>query len=91
MERIGQVAYKMDLLPTSRVHLVFQLSQHKLCASPGTQVSSTFSFIDALFQVLVWVLCWRVSHGNHTVTQGLIRWSGVPKKQATWENLDALK
>jgi hypothetical protein len=91
VDRIGQVAYKLDLPAASKVHPVFHVSQLKPCVGPGVQVSSSLPPASALFQVPVAVLQQRVlRRGHRTVVQGLVQWSGTTADQATWENLDAL-
>jgi hypothetical protein len=92
LERIGQVAYKLQLPESSRVHPVFHVSQLKPCVGPGTQVTQTLPAADALFQVPIQVLHQRVrQRGHRTVTQVLVQWSGTDEAQATWEDLERLK
>jgi hypothetical protein len=92
LERIGAVAYKLDLPEHSRVHPVFHVSQLKQCLGPGQQVQTQFSFTDHVFQVPERVLQQRVrQRGLRTVAQALIKWSGAPAGDATWEDLEALK
>jgi hypothetical protein len=91
VDRIGQVAYKLDLPAASKVHPVFHVSQLKPCVGPGVQVSSSLPPASALFQVPVAILQQRVlQRGHRTIVQGLVQWSGTTADQATWENLDAL-
>jgi hypothetical protein len=92
LERIGAVAYKLDLPEHSRVHPVFHVSQLKQCLGPGQQVQTQFSFTDHVFQMPERVLQQRVhQRGLRTVAQVLIKWSGAPAGDATWEDLEALK
>jgi hypothetical protein len=92
LEHIGEVAYKLDLPEHSRVHPVFHVSQLKQCLGPGQQVQTQFSFTDNVFQVPGCILQQRVrQHGLRTVTQVLIKWSGAPAGDATWEDMEALK
>jgi hypothetical protein len=90
--RVGQVAYKLDLPSTSRVHPVFHVSQLKPCVGPGTLVSANLPPAEDVFQIPVQVLRRRVVQQAHrTIAQGLIQWSGMPEDQATWEALDELR
>lgn len=92
LERIGEVAYKLGLPASSRVHPVFHVSQLKQCLGPGQQVVSQLPPADNLFQVPVRVLQRRVrQEGLRTVVQVLVQWSGCSEEMATWEDLEALR
>lgn len=92
LERIGAVAYKLDLPPASRVHPVFHVSQLKLCIGPRTLVSPTLPAPDAMFKVPAQVLHRRVrQRGNRSFTQVLVQWSSEMASDATWENLEQLR
>lgn len=92
LERIGQVAYKLDLPPSSKVHPVFHVSQLKPCVRPHQQVTSQLPPPNAAFQVPVQVLQSRIRNKVHrTVAQVLVQWSGMPESAATWEDREALQ
>lgn len=88
LERIGQVAYRLELPASSKVHPVFHVSQLKLCIGQNTQVSQMLPSSDELFQVpesiLQQHLCRR---GRRTITQALIKWSGG----IAWGDLEPLR
>lgn len=92
LERIGQVAYKLDLAPSSKVHPVFHVSQLKPCVRPHQQVKSRLPPPDAAFQVPMLVLQSRVRNkGHRTVAQVLVQWSGMSASEVTWEDRKTLK
>jgi hypothetical protein len=90
--RIGQVAYKLELPATSRVHPVFHVSQLKQCLGPGQQVLPHLPPADSMFQVPVRVLqrCIR-QQDLCTVVQVLVQWSGWPESLVTWEDLETMR
>lgn len=92
LERIGEVAYKLNLPSSSRVHPVFHVSQLKQCLGPGQQVVSQLPPADTLLQVPVRVLQRRVRQvGLRTVVQVLVQWSGCTEEMSTWEDLESLR
>jgi hypothetical protein len=92
LERVGQVAYKLELPSTSKIHPVFHVSQLKQCIGPTQQVSPVLPPPDALFQIPVRILQQRVRQkGIRTVAQARVQWSGGTEDQATWEDMDALR
>lgn len=91
LERVGEVAYKLELPASSRVHLVFHVSQLRPCLGSKQQVSPQLPQTDAYFQVPVRVLQRHVKQrGLKTVAQGLVQWSGVGEEAATWKDMEAL-
>jgi len=88
-QRIGKVAYKLDLPSDSKIHPVVHVSQLKKHIAPHLQVSSdltVFPDADSPQDVPIAVLDSRlVHHGSSTATHLLIQWSGLPSTLATWE------
>lgn len=92
VERIGEVAYKLDLPLASRVHPVFHVSQLKPCVGPGQQVISQLPAADSVFQVPIRVLHHRLQQqGHRQVKQVLVQWSGCSEELATWEDFESLQ
>jgi hypothetical protein len=91
IEKVGSVAYKLQLPSTSAIYLVFHVSQLK-AAIPVTHTADQLqNTIDGL-QVPQQVLQKRVaSSGSEVRLQALIQWSGLPARLATWEDVEALR
>jgi hypothetical protein len=82
-ERIGSMAYKLDLPPSAAIHPVFHVSQLKRAVGFGVEVSSSHPEMSGL-QVPVKVLQHRlVTHNLITVLQVLVQWSESPPSLAT--------
>lgn len=95
LQRIGDVAYKLDLPESTRIHPVVHVSQLKQAIPPGQNVQplQSLNFIsDELSPVMPsHVLDSRmVKVGAGTIQQLKIAWKGVPVELATWEKADAV-
>jgi hypothetical protein len=90
LERIGAVAYKIELPSSSSIHNVFHVSQLK--ASHGNeQVSPNLPSALTELQVPLRILDHRISPGDHAVKQVLVEWSHMPATLSTWENYEDLR
>lgn len=93
LEKIGNVAYRLDLPANSAVHPVVHVSQLKKSLSANDpKVIPTLPDDKVGLQIPLEVLDQRmVQQGGSIVHQALIRWSHLPVELASWEDLIALK
>lgn len=90
--RVGAVAYRLELPPTSRIHPVFHVSLLKKAVGDAI-VNSTLPASLEVTEDSVWepeaVLDQRtvVRHGT-SISQVLIHWKNKPIEEATWEDRD---
>jgi hypothetical protein len=95
MERIGAVAYRLELPDTTQVHLVFHVSQLKPFVPDHTPVYDSApmtSNLDATAVIPLQVIDRRlVKKGNATVPQVRVIWQGLPATSTTWEDYHVLK
>ncbi|XP_066347818.1 uncharacterized protein [Miscanthus floridulus] len=90
IQRIGKVAYKLDLPEDSRIHPVVHVSQLKKHVPATMTVSDDLSSVGVepikelqphqVLQVRT------ILRGAHSVPQKLIQWTGLPEALATWED-----
>ncbi|XP_024172348.1 uncharacterized protein LOC112178434 [Rosa chinensis] len=88
--RIGQLPYKLALPHQARLHPVFHVSLLKWRIGDMKHVSPTLPPFDESGE-LIWspeaILDMQaVKHKKHQVTQWLIKWTGLPVEDATWES-----
>jgi hypothetical protein len=91
IERIGKVAYKLQLPSSSTVHPVFHVSQLK--HSVGSQnVSSALPDMSIPLQIPEQVLdrC-VITRGGKSIQQVLIHWSATDEALSSWEDEAALR
>jgi hypothetical protein len=89
LQRVGSVAYRLDLPSDSKIHPVVHVSQLKKHIAPHLQVSTDLTVIPDVEidpPTPIVVLDTRmVSRGSSTTTQLLIQWSRFPSTMTTWE------
>ena len=95
LERIGEVAYKIQLPATARIHNVFHVSLLKKkvghnatveATLPDISDSSAFKWVpEEILQIRM------IKHKGAAATQWLIRWLGTSKEEATWEFAEDIK
>ncbi|KAJ1255464.1 hypothetical protein BS78_K215600 [Paspalum vaginatum] len=89
LQKVGAVAYKLELPPTAKMHPVVHVSQLKLQVAPHVQPRMDLDTIctDPLKLLHpVQILDRRlVQKGNSTRSQLLVQWYSLPSTMATWE------
>ncbi|WOG96248.1 hypothetical protein DCAR_0415582 [Daucus carota subsp. sativus] len=91
LEKVGKVAYKLELPASSRIHPVFHISQLKRFigtapVSPNIpdQLSPELELVVEPEEVLA---VRQVHQGNSAHMEVLIKWKGLPTFEATWEDI----
>jgi hypothetical protein len=94
LERIGPVAYHLQLPADSAIHPVFHISQLKAFHQDYTPVYSTLPAVtdlEATTAVPERILERRlVKKGNNVVPQVLLTWTRLPTSSATWEDYNVI-
>ena len=92
MQKVGAVAYKLDLPPASKIYPVFHVSQLKQALRP-TEMVSPESLLLEDFDVVVpgkFLQERLVKKGNKLLKQVQVEWQGVPGELTSWEELHSL-
>lgn len=89
LEKIGMVAYKLNLPSSSRIHNVFHVSQLKKKLGKKHSVQTTLPGVDTdgvINPQPVAILDRRlIKKGNKPATMVLIQWENGKPEEATWE------
>ena len=94
IQRVGEVAYRLDLLVGSSIHLVFHVFCLKAKLGHKT-IPHLLPFVNSqgvlAFETVA--ILQTMSHQLHrrTITQLLVQWQGCSSKDATWEDLLTLQ
>ena len=96
LERVGEVAYRLDLPPTSRLHPVFHVTVlKKRVGDPKLVVNELPVFDDEGRMVIqpkavMRYKSWWKRREKKRVWMVLIQWKGLPMEEATWEDYDEI-
>lgn len=95
IQRIGQVAYKLQLPLTCKLHPVFHVSQLKRAVGQSESSSDIPPQLNTDLELLVepeTLLDVRhVQKGAESHTEALLKWKHLPLFEATWEEVDAIQ
>ena len=95
LERVGSVAYKLDLLEGHMIHPVFHISQLKPFVPDCTPVFETLlvtTDLAAATAVPDKIINRRlVKKGNTSIPQVKVIWTGLHPSTATWEDYHVLR
>jgi hypothetical protein len=95
LERIGSVAYRLQLTEGALIHNVFHISQLKPFSTDYTPVYDSLPQVTDLTvadTVLEAVLDRRlVKKGNTAIPQVKLTWTGLPSTATTWEDYHVVK
>ncbi|CAM8981122.1 unnamed protein product [Rhodiola kirilowii] len=95
LERIGKVAYRVELPANAKVHNVFHISLLKKCHGNQQQATPTWPIdLDSIHpshqpQHIIGLR--HVLKGAKQVTQVLVQWDHQLETDATWEDLTTIK
>ncbi|GJV00617.1 ty3-gypsy retrotransposon protein [Tanacetum coccineum] len=89
LERVGKVAYKLELPTTARIHSVFHISQLKKMKNPTiTRQELPAGLTEDMELILVPDRVEGVREGKSSSKEErevLIKWKDLPTHEATWE------
>lgn len=96
MEKIGPVAYKLELPPSSRIHPVFHISLLKkhngeILPSMTPSLPSTFNDHHSIFKPKEILGRRTVQNGPISTKQVLVQWEYSLPEEAMWEDLTDLE
>jgi hypothetical protein len=90
VERIGKVAYRLELPEASKIHNVFHVLQLREYIPDYTPVFTdlpTVPQLDCIDTEHEAILNRRMmKKGNQAIVQVLIKWMNLPKETAMWED-----
>ena len=94
LAKVGQVAYKLALPESAKIHNVVHVSNLKQCHGDPTYQLKPLptSFIDhkPVHRPVCIVGCRTLLHQGHANRQILVQWRDQPIADATWEDEDTL-
>ncbi|KAJ3686553.1 hypothetical protein LUZ61_015717 [Rhynchospora tenuis] len=94
IEKVGEVAYKLNLPLGSSIHPVIHVSQLKIKHGSGVSVNAQLPVVgpDGELRIEPQKLLARrvIKRRNEPVSQWLVQWVNRPEEAATWEDFEYL-
>ncbi|KAF5778414.1 putative nucleotidyltransferase, Ribonuclease H [Helianthus annuus] len=95
LDRIGPVAYRLNLPTEARIHNVFHVSMLRKCTGNPVQQITPLHLVDSSSKIALQprhILNSRtLLRGNTSVPQLLIQWDGLDISDATWEDTSVIQ
>ncbi|KAA0039091.1 Transposon Ty3-G Gag-Pol polyprotein [Cucumis melo var. makuwa] len=92
VEKVGPVAYRLQLPESSKIHSVFHVSQLRKVVGQHENSQPTIQFVDENY---VWKSIPEEAVEYRKTVAGqwevLMCWEGLPKHEATWESYDEMQ
>ncbi|KAJ0796576.1 putative nucleotidyltransferase, Ribonuclease H [Helianthus annuus] len=85
VQKVGEVAYKLDLPPDSQLHPVFHVSLLKAAHGPPTKITPIPKVPRFSLQPAKMLDQRVIKMDQKVVAQVLVQWEGLPLPEATWE------
>lgn len=90
LERVGKLAYKLELPAGSKIHPVFHVSLLKKHIGDIIHVSDSLPLLsddgDVIMEPAEILDTRWIRNGSRTVQESLVLWKHLPQEDATWEN-----
>jgi hypothetical protein len=90
LQRIGSMAYKLELPPSSRVHPIFHVSFLKKVMDNKIPVQTILPEINEEGKIILepeTILETRIKQlRNRAITEYLVKWKNLPVEEVTWED-----
>ncbi|KAJ1694535.1 hypothetical protein LUZ63_011233 [Rhynchospora breviuscula] len=95
IEKVGAVAYKLNLPASSSIHNVIHVSQLKArvgAHQPITPTLPLMGFSSPTIRVPIAILARKlIKRRNAPIAQILVQWQNQPVEEASWEDYDVIK
>ena len=90
LQKIGTMAYKLELLASSRVHPVFHVSCSKKVIGENIPVQTILPELDEEGKIILEPEAVTETRTrqlrNRSISEYLIKWKNLPTEDSTWED-----
>lgn len=91
LQRIGSVAYKLELPADTKIHPVFHVSLLKASFGPPGHSTGDLSKLYPDVDIALLPESVEAQRNWNGLEQVLIKWDGKPIEEATWENVEEIQ